>query len=127
MILRPIEGAEADAPVFYDAAIWPYGVLFEPSRNLALVEVWRTNALLRVDVYRVQSTQCNGIKVISSADFPVIRALIGRTGSAKISQMSPAAEDECTWALSAITQYRRSCNWDEAVQAGTEELSASHR
>ena len=110
---RPNSGAS----VFYDAAIWPKAIAFESDRNLVLAEVWRTTRLLRLDVYRVQPTECKGLKVIIGSEFPVIRPLIGHTGSAKIEQMAPALTDECTWALAAISQYRRDSKWDKTALA----------
>jgi hypothetical protein len=123
--IKPTGKAHAGAPVFYDAAIWPNGIVSEPDRNLILAEVWRTGTLLRLDVYRVQPTECGGLKVICCGEFPVIRALIGRTGSAKIAQMAPAAADECTWALAAIRQYRLNCNWDKTEPGEADDFSVT--
>lgn len=126
METKPTGKANAGAPVFYDAAVWPYGVVFEPDRNLALVEVWRTSTLLRLDVYRVEPTECNGLQVIFGGETPIIRALIRRTGSARIAQMAPAAADECTWALATITQYRQDISWDKTEPVEADDFSTTN-
>jgi hypothetical protein len=117
MKTTPTGKIRAGAPVFYDATIWPNGIVYEPERNLVMAEKWRTGRLLRLDVYRVQNSECNGLNVIRGDEFPVIRALIGRTGSARIEQMAPAITEECTWALAAITLYRHERGWDNTEPA----------
>lgn len=123
MKIKPTGKAQAGASVFYDAAIWPNGIVYEPDRNLVLAEKWRTGTLLRLDVYRVKTTECGGLNVIYGDEFPVIRALIGRTGSARIEQMAPALTEECTWALAAITQYKQDGGWDKSEPVEADDFS----
>lgn len=73
METKPTGKAQAGVPVFYDAAIWPKGIVFESDHNLLLAEVWRTNRLLRLDVYRVQPTILQKVasRHIPSTIFPI--------------------------------------------------------
>jgi hypothetical protein len=89
----------------------PAPVLVDTERKLLLAEVRRTTSLLRVDVYRMQPEEPVGDLAISADRFPIVRALVGRSGAVRIEQVGPALTEECDWALNAIKQYGSDCGW----------------
>jgi hypothetical protein len=106
-----LQKTKAAPPRLRAQEVGPTAVLIDTNRKLLLAEVRRTTSLLRVDVYRTQPEESSGDTVISADRFPIVRALVGRTGAVRIEQVGPAVTEECDWALHAIKRYGSDCGW----------------
>jgi hypothetical protein len=111
--------SEAGQPRRRTQDVGPARVLVDADRKLLLAEIRRTTSVLRVDVYRMQPEEPEGDLVISADRFPIVRALVGRSGAVRIEQVGPALTEECDWALDAIKRYGTDCGWVKSEGQGT--------